>query len=82
MIHLERLHIVTDAALDEAQARRWGHGLMREVQAALHARSSSSPELRVRELRVTVPRAAMADADAPRRCARSVAQRILEHTPE
>jgi hypothetical protein len=83
MIHVDQLHVTTDGALDEAQARAWGTRLVHEVNATLQARRTPPPDVRVGELRLTVPRAALDGDDAAiRRYAASVAQRILEQAPE
>ena len=82
MIHVERVHLLTDAPLGDAQAHALGHAVVGEMNATLQAARTPAPHVRIDELQLSLPRATLADRPALIRYARSVAQRILDRTPE
>ena len=80
MIHVERVHVVTDAPLGEAQARAVGTQMVGEMNAALKNQRARAPDVHIGELQLNLPRSAIGDSAALARHARSVAQRILDRT--
>lgn len=82
MIHLERVHITTDTPMGEAQARSVGMQIATEVNAALKTARHPAPNIRIGALQLNLPGSALADRNALTHHAQSIAQRILDRTPE
>jgi hypothetical protein len=82
MIHVNRVHITSDAPMSEAQARAVGTQLVTEVNASLKTARAQASRVRIGELRVNLSGGGACDHAAITRYARSVAQRILDRTPE
>ena len=82
MIRVDRVHLLTDAPLGEHQARSLGKAVVTEMNAALKAARTPAPHVHIDELQLTLPSSALANPRALASYARSVAQRILDQTPE
>lgn len=82
MIHAHQVHLLTDAPLSASRARALCTTLVGDMNAALGAARTPAPTLRIGELRLDVPAAALADRGAMARYAREAVQRILDRTPE
>lgn len=82
MIHLQRVHITTDAPMGEEQARAVGTHIASEVNASLMAARGPEANVRVGALKLNLTASALADRKALTRHAQSIAQRILNRTPE
>jgi hypothetical protein len=82
MIHLQRVHITTDAPMGKEQARAIGTLIATEVNAGLKAARGADANVRVGALKLSLTANALADRKALTHHAQSIAQRILNRTPE
>jgi hypothetical protein len=77
-LQVQSVHIVTDRPLGDAQARTLSRALAGRIQGALAEAQGAVARVRIGELRIALPGDALHDRDALERCARGVAQRILD----
>ncbi len=82
MIRIDRVHIVTDAPLNEREAREAGLRFAADVNAALRHAAPGGRDVRIGELQLNLPRRLLGDAKAMAQHAHSVAGRLLEHGRE
>ena len=82
MIHVNRVHITSDAPMSEAQARVVGTQLVTEVNTSLQAARAQAPRVHISELQVNLSGGVASDHSAITRYAHGVARRILDCTPE
>lgn len=81
-IHVEHVHVTTDRPLPERDARALSTALVNEMRVALRAGSRPAPALRIGELRLNLPAAALSDRALLTDCAREAVRRILDRMPE
>ena len=78
MIHVDSVHLQTDAPLGEARAHTLTHTVVSEINTALQAAGKSTPRVHIGELHLNLPQSALNNRQALAGYARSLAQQILE----
>jgi hypothetical protein len=82
VIHIDRIHVITDRPLGEPGARALGASFAHELQTALATVRPPAPRVRIGELTLRMDSFALHDRRALTQFAYSVAHRILDRTPE